>query len=102
MTIIYRRHRWPRRISIGLSGDELVGISRRIDARARFGGRIPWRRADSHVHNGYLASCGLNLPRLDSVPRTIDFAIEMQRIIERFNSVMAITSAFESASIRAT
>ena len=34
----------------------------------------------------YLASCGLNVPRLDSVPRTIDFAIEMQRIIERFNS----------------
>jgi class 3 adenylate cyclase len=28
----------------------------------------------------------LNVPRLDSVPRTIDFAIEMQRIIERFNS----------------
>jgi class 3 adenylate cyclase len=38
------------------------------------------------VHNGFLASCGLNVPRLDSVPRTIDFAVEMQRIIERFNS----------------
>ncbi len=38
------------------------------------------------MHNGYLASCGLNVPRLDSVPRTIDFAVEMQRIIERFNS----------------
>ena len=28
----------------------------------------------------------MNVPRLDSVPRTIDFAVEMQRIIERFNS----------------
>ena len=38
------------------------------------------------MHNGYLASCGLNVPRLDSVPRTIDFAMEMQRIIERFDT----------------
>jgi class 3 adenylate cyclase len=28
----------------------------------------------------------LNVSRLDSVPRTIDFAVEMQRIVERFNS----------------
>jgi class 3 adenylate cyclase len=38
------------------------------------------------VRNGYLASCGLNVPRLDNVRRTIDFAVEFQRIIERFNS----------------
>jgi class 3 adenylate cyclase len=37
------------------------------------------------LHNGYLASCGLNVPRLDNVRRTVDFAIEMQRIIDRFN-----------------
>lgn len=37
------------------------------------------------LHNGYLASCGLNVPRLDNVRRTVDFAVEMQRIIERFN-----------------
>ena len=37
-------------------------------------------------HNGYLASCGVNVPRLDSIHRTIDFAVEMQRIIDRFNS----------------
>jgi class 3 adenylate cyclase len=37
------------------------------------------------VHNGYLASCGLNVPRLDNVRRTVDFALETQRIIDRFN-----------------
>ena len=38
------------------------------------------------LHNGYLASCGLSVPRLDNVRRTVDFAIEMQRIIDRFNT----------------
>ncbi len=38
------------------------------------------------LHNGYLASCGLSVPRLDNVRRTVDFAIEMQRIIERFDT----------------
>jgi class 3 adenylate cyclase len=73
-------------ISISLSGDELVGIvdelMRELDSAAESFGVEPIRT----VHNGYLASCGLNVPRLDSVPRTIDFAVEMQRIIERFNS----------------
>lgn len=38
------------------------------------------------LHNGYLASCGVNTPRLDNVHRTVEFAIELQRIVERFNS----------------
>jgi class 3 adenylate cyclase len=37
------------------------------------------------LHNGYLASCGLNVPRLDNVRRTVEFAVEMQHIIDRFN-----------------
>jgi class 3 adenylate cyclase len=73
-------------ISDELSGDELVGIIdelvRELDSAAETLGVEPIRT----VHNGYLASCGLNVPRLDSVPRTVDFAVEMQRIIERFNS----------------
>ena len=73
-------------ISNELSGDEMVGIVdelvRELDSAAETLGVEPIRT----VHNGYLASCGLNVPRLDSVPRTIDFAVEMQRIIERFNS----------------
>jgi class 3 adenylate cyclase len=73
-------------LSNELSGDELVGIVdeliRELDSAAETLGVEPIRT----VHNGYLASCGLNVPRLDSVPRTVDFAVEMQRIIERFNS----------------
>ena len=38
------------------------------------------------VRSGYLGSCGLNVPRLDNVRRTVDFAIECQRIVERFNT----------------
>ena len=37
------------------------------------------------LRNGYLASCGLNVPRIDNVRRTVDFAIEMHRIVDRFN-----------------
>ncbi|WP_099020711.1 adenylate/guanylate cyclase domain-containing protein [Mycolicibacterium palauense] len=37
------------------------------------------------LHDGYLASCGLTVPRLDNARRTVDFAIEMNNIIERFN-----------------
>ncbi len=73
-------------LSNRLSGNELVGIVdelvREVDSAAETLGVEPIRT----VHNGFLASCGLNVPRLDSVPRTIDFAVEMQRIIERFNS----------------
>ena len=38
------------------------------------------------VRTGSLGSCGLNVPRLDDVRRTVDFALECQRIVERFNS----------------
>lgn len=38
------------------------------------------------VRNGYLASCGLTVPRLDNVRRTVDFALECERIVDRFNS----------------
>ncbi|HVQ98644.1 MAG TPA: adenylate/guanylate cyclase domain-containing protein, partial [Mycobacterium sp.] len=73
-------------ISSELSGAELVGIVdeliRELDSAAETFGVEPIRT----VHNGYLASCGLNVPRLDSVHRTVDFAVEMQRIIERFNA----------------
>jgi class 3 adenylate cyclase len=37
-------------------------------------------------HNGYLASCGVVTPRLDSIHRSVDFALEIGRIIDRFNT----------------
>lgn len=38
------------------------------------------------IRNGYLGSCGLNVPRLDNVRRTVEFAVECQRILDRYNS----------------
>jgi len=57
-------------------------IERQFDAAAESFG-IERGRA---VRNGYLGSCGLNVPRLDNVRRTVDFAVECQRIIDRFNA----------------
>ncbi|OLP01123.1 adenylate/guanylate cyclase domain-containing protein [Mycolicibacterium porcinum] len=68
-----------------LSSDESVSIVnhlvRQFDAAASNLGVEKIRT----LHNGYLASCGLNVPRLDNVRRTVDFAVEMQHIIDRFN-----------------
>jgi class 3 adenylate cyclase len=73
-------------LSADLSSDELLTIvnklTRQFDAAAENLGVEQVRT----LHNGYLASCGLSVPRLDNVRRTVDFAIEMQRIIERFNA----------------
>lgn len=73
-------------MSRDLSGEELVGmvdeLVRQFDSAAETLGVERIRT----LHNGYLASCGLTTPRLDNVHRTVDFALEMQRIIDRFNS----------------
>jgi len=34
---------------------------------------------------GYLASCGLIVPRVDSARRTVEFALELQKILTRFS-----------------
>jgi len=69
-----------------LRSDELLAIvnrlTRQFDAAAENLGVEQVRT----LHNGYLASCGLSVPRLDNVRRTVDFADEMLRIIERFNA----------------
>jgi class 3 adenylate cyclase len=73
-------------LSAELSSEELLAIvnrlTRQFDAAAENLGVEQVRT----LHNGYLASCGLSTPRLDNVRRTVDFAIEMQRTIDRFNA----------------
>ena len=73
-------------LSTELSSDDLLAIvnklTRQFDAAAENLGVDQVRT----LHNGYLASCGMSVPRGDNVRRTVDFAIEMQRIIDRFNS----------------
>jgi class 3 adenylate cyclase len=66
--------------------DELVGtideLFRQFDSAAESLGVERIRT----FHNGYLASCGVVTPRLDSIHRSVDFALEIGRIIDRFNS----------------
>ncbi|OBF35811.1 cyclase [Mycobacterium sp. ACS1612] len=73
-------------LSDDLSSEELLAIvnrlTRQFDSAAENLGVEQVRT----LHNGYLASCGLSTPRLDNVRRTVDFAIEMQRTIDRFNA----------------
>jgi class 3 adenylate cyclase len=73
-------------ISDDVSGDELVRIVdelvQQFDSAAESFGVERVRT----FHNGYLASCGVTTPRLDNIHRTVDFALEMRRIIDRFNS----------------
>ena len=68
-----------------LSSDESLSVVNRLvrqfDAAAEGLGVERVRT----LRNGYLASCGLTVPRLDNVRRTVDFAVEMQRIVDRFN-----------------
>jgi class 3 adenylate cyclase len=72
-------------LSADLTSDESLAIVnklvRQFDAAAESLGIERVRT----LRNGYLASCGLNVPRIDNVRRTVDFALEMNRIVDRFN-----------------
>ena len=69
-------------LSAGESLDVINRLARQFDAAAESHGVERVR----NTHNGYLASCGLTVPRLDNISRTVEFAIEMQRIVDRFNA----------------
>ncbi len=85
VTVVYADIIGLDELTSELSSDDLLAIvnklTRQFDAAAENLGVEQVRT----LHNGYLASCGLSVPRLDNVRRTVDFAIEMQRVIDRFN-----------------
>jgi class 3 adenylate cyclase len=85
VTVVYADIIGLDELGADLTSDELLAIvnklTRQFDAAAESLGVEQVRT----LHNGYLASCGLSVPRLDNVRRTVDFAIEMQRIVDRFN-----------------
>jgi class 3 adenylate cyclase len=86
VTVVYADIIGLDELTSELSSDELLAIvnklTRQFDAAAENLGVEQVRT----LHNGYLASCGMSVPRLDNVRRTVDFAIEMRRVIERFNA----------------
>jgi class 3 adenylate cyclase len=86
VTVVYADIIGLDELTSQLSSEELLAIvnklTRQFDAAAENLGVEQVRT----LHNGYLASCGMSVPRLDNVRRTVDFAIEMRRVIERFNA----------------
>lgn len=86
VTVIFAHLVGLDELSTGLEAEaslQLINkLARQFDAAAESHGIEPVR----NTHNGYLASCGLTVPRLDNIHRTVDFAVEMQRIIDRFNA----------------
>ncbi len=71
-------------LEAGQSLKSINKLVRQFDAAAESNGIERVR----NTHNGYLASCGLTVPRLDNVHRTVAFAMEMERIVNRFNAEM--------------
>ena len=55
------------------------------------------------TRQGYLASCGLTVPRVDNARRTVEFAIEAQQIIERFGAAqgaqLAIRAGIDTGTV---
>lgn len=86
VTVIFADIMGLEELGAELTSDELLVIvnklTRQFDAAADDLGVEQVRT----LHNGYLASCGLSTPRLDNVRRTVDFAVEMQHTIDRFNA----------------
>jgi class 3 adenylate cyclase len=86
VTVIFADAHGLDELAEEMTSDELLAVvntlTRQFDAAAENLGVDQVRT----LHNGYLASCGLSVPRLDNVRRTVDFAVEMQRIVERFNT----------------
>ena len=86
VTVIYADIVGFDELSSDLSPEDSLAIinklARQFDAAAESIGVERVR----NTHNGYLASCGLTVPRLDNIHRTVDFASQMQRIISRYNA----------------
>ncbi|MBX7434607.1 HAMP domain-containing protein [Mycobacterium sp. Y57] len=86
VTVIFANVDGLEKLADTLTANESLGVVnqlvRQFDAAAE---NLGIERVRT-LHDGYLASCGLTLPRLDNARRTVDFAIEMHRIVERFNA----------------
>ncbi len=71
-------------LSTMLSSDDLVEVMNRLVRQFDSAAETLGVERVRTMRSGYLASCGLNMPRLDNVRRTVDFAVEIHQIVERF------------------
>ncbi|WP_420805004.1 adenylate/guanylate cyclase domain-containing protein [Mycolicibacter sinensis] len=85
VSVVYAELQGIDQLSGEVAANELVTVVdelvRQFDAAAEVVGVERIRT----MYNGYLAGCGLTTPRLDGVHRIVEFASEMQRIVDRFN-----------------
>jgi class 3 adenylate cyclase len=55
------------------------------------------------LREGYLASCGLVVPRVDNVRRVLEFTLEMQKVLDRFNatngSALTLRAGIDSGTV---
>ena len=86
VTVVYLDIAGLDRIQAELDSDESLAIvaeiHRQFDSAAEAFGVERVRP----MRNGFLGSCGLTIPRLDNVRRSVDFTRECERILDRFNS----------------
>ncbi|OBY31555.1 cyclase [Mycolicibacter kumamotonensis] len=86
VSVVYAELHGIDELSSEVSANELVtlvdDLVRQFDAAAEVVGVERIRT----MYNGYLAGCGLTTPRLDGVHRIVEFACEMQRIVDRFDA----------------
>jgi class 3 adenylate cyclase len=85
VSVVYAELHGIDELSSEVSANELVtmvdDLVRQFDAAADVVGVERIRT----MYNGYLAGCGLTTPRLDGVHRIVEFACEIQRIVDRFD-----------------
>ncbi|MEO8814273.1 MAG: adenylate/guanylate cyclase domain-containing protein [Mycobacterium sp.] len=72
-------------VSASLSGDELVAMVDALFSQFDSAAETCGVERIRTMYNGYLAGCGMMTPRLDNVHRTVEFTLEMERIVDRFN-----------------
>lgn len=103
VSVIYAELVGFDQFSRATSSDESVGLLNTIiegidEAAERHG--IERVR---HLHNGFLATCGLVVPRVDHASRTVAFASELTEIIERTNvqhdAHLAIRAGIDSGAV---
>lgn len=96
VTVIYAEIGGMDRLRMHLDSDESLSMSNELIRQFEAAAEEHGIERVHLIRNGYLGSCGLTIPRLDNIRRTVDFALECQRILERFN-----TEASLNLSLRA-
>ncbi|NBQ41533.1 MAG: adenylate/guanylate cyclase domain-containing protein, partial [Mycobacteriaceae bacterium] len=74
------------RIQAELDSESFLAIASELSRQFDAAGEEYGMERVRPVRNGYMGSCGLTVPRLDNIQRTVEFALECERIVERTNS----------------